>query len=670
MPIYVDIEGNGLADTVTKIWCISVLSGESGEVVTYGPNQIQEAVDYLNTQDWHVFHNGIGFDFLALEKLTNYKRPEHYIDSLILSRLCFNTLKEMDFDNPDPAIKGLEGSHSLEAWGIRLGGEQKSDFAKDDDKLWLTYDPEMLERCAGDVRITHKLVMKCMEAGYSQESLDLEQEHAIICQQMQDNGFPFDTGKAIDLRDKLLDRKAQLTKEADKLIPPVATPMKTVAYWTNRWPNGTVSFYDTKGEAETDRKQRKLRPAQVVLRPGPKRVKWEHFNPGSRPQVRKVLHEKYGWRSPELTKKGTEVQKKSKQPVYNLALEYGKLDESTMKGIDYPIGKVSYEYLMIGKRLGQLSVGDKGWLKLVKDDGCIHGGYIPCHCSTHRSASVGPNLQQVTGTDKPYGTEMRALFHAGKCLNGRQRVLVGCDLNAIEGRILAHYLDCLGFAQFKNMILTGADVHAANAECMSHEIGVEVSRKGSKSCYYALMYSAGDEKLGWTASRDNPTVRTKYNELFSHLRTSMSEAKASKEAYKDIGRKVREGLMQATPGLKVLINTVQQQIKSNGYLSPLDDRRWRCRSEHSAFNLLIQGVGGIVFRRWCLLVDECLKNIRVPFWWISEIHDELITACYPEDSLIVRAVMEEMAVKAGEYYSLRLPTPAEAKCAYNWEGTH
>ena len=63
----------------------------------------------------------------------------------------------------------------------------------------------------------------------------------------------------------------------------------------------------------------------------------------------------------------------------------------------------------VAKRLGQLSEGNNGWLRLVDDDGKLRHTINTLGTVTGRCSSFGPNLQQVPAIRAAYGKS------AGSC---------------------------------------------------------------------------------------------------------------------------------------------------------------------------------------------------------------------------------------------------------------
>lgn len=149
----VDIEANGLLDTVDQIWCICAhdLHDEKNTFQWHWTEKVDWSLvsklvkaRLYKDGDELVMHNGIGYDALVLEKILGIPRDTvPIVDTLVMSRRL----------NPD-----REGGHSLEAWAKSMSGHEKKVQHED----WSKYDPHMLERCHSDVRITASVLKKLL----------------------------------------------------------------------------------------------------------------------------------------------------------------------------------------------------------------------------------------------------------------------------------------------------------------------------------------------------------------------------------------------------------------------------------------------------------------------------------------------------------------------------
>jgi DNA polymerase I-like protein with 3'-5' exonuclease and polymerase domains len=358
MNIILDIETNSAHD---KIWCVVCRDLKTDVVSIFTqPNSLQQ---YLDSVEKIIAHNGIFFDFPVLKKVWNITvKKSQVIDTLVLSRLY----------NPS-----LEDGHSLAAWGQRLGFP-KGDFKDFDNGL----TDEMLEYCKQDTLVTAKLyqhLTKEMENDFSQKSVELEHQVAIIIAEQERNGFKLDERGATELLCSLKAKLEAIKVEMESIFPPRVESGRT---------------HKTTGKALAD-----------IVTP---------FNPGSRQQIAERLQEK-GWKPKKHTEKGSVI-----------------VDETTLEGIDIPEAKAIAEYLMLQKRIAQI----ESWLSAVESDGRVHGRVITNGAVTGRMTHMSPNMAQIPNSSAVYGPECRNLWIVEK---GNR--LVGIDASGLELRMLAHYMN-------------------------------------------------------------------------------------------------------------------------------------------------------------------------------------------------------------------------------------
>ncbi len=82
-----DLEANGFLRIANKVWCGVFKNIKTGELHKFRPHQIKEMLDFLDTVDVLIMHNGIGYDWPLLERLYGYKYKGKKVDTLIMSRL-------------------------------------------------------------------------------------------------------------------------------------------------------------------------------------------------------------------------------------------------------------------------------------------------------------------------------------------------------------------------------------------------------------------------------------------------------------------------------------------------------------------------------------------------------------------------------------------------------
>ena len=436
-----DLESNGLLDTIHTIWCIVCREIDTGEVLEYGPSEIKQALDLLSEADEIIGHNILDYDIPAIQIVyPGWTYKGKATDTLVLSRLIYGDLFNDDAErNYDPKKfqKRLWGSHSLKAWGMRLG-----DFKDDYDGGWEAYSDVMLSYCVQDTKVTDTLYKKLMTTEPSQQSIDLEHRMAVICKEIGSNGWTFDKSKATALYALLAQKRHEIEDSLKDLFEP----------WTVE-----EDFYPKR-----DNKTLNYKAGELFVK-----SKTVYFNPGSRQHIEKCLKDKYKWKPQEYSPSGQAV-----------------INDSVLSKLHYPEAKRLAEFFLIQKRIGMLAEGNGAWLKKVSPDGKLRHRLNSNGCVSSRSTATSPNLQQVPSSNSLYGKECRELFGVPEGW-----WLCGSDLSGIEVRLLASYLHPYDGGEYAKVILEG-DVHQYNAD----KIGL--SRVQSKTWLYATLYGGGDRLIG------------------------------------------------------------------------------------------------------------------------------------------------------------------------------
>ena len=102
----------------------------------------------------------------------------------------------------------------------------------------------------------------------------------------------------------------------------------------------------------------------------------------------------------------------------------------------------------------------------------------------------------------------------------------------------------------------------------------------------------------------------------------------------------------------------------------IDGRKIFVDSQHKALNYLLQCSAGVIAKRWLLISDETIKHAGLRAHQLAFIHDELQYKCASKHIDDMKFTLEHSAVRAGEYYNLRIPIAAEAKSGNNWSEVH
>ena len=334
-------------------------------------------------------------------------------------------------------------------------------------------------------------------------------------------------------------------------------------------------------------------------------------NLSSRDHISWILRTFYGWTPTNLTATG--------KPI---------IDEVVLKEIGTEVAMMFLRILTIKKMLGMLSEGENAWLKLSTTANRIHH-----HCSvatnTHRCAHRNPNLGQV-----PSDERFRRLF-----IPSPGQLMVGADLSGIELRMLAHYLARYDGGRYAEVLLNG-DIHQTNAD----KIGI--TRKQVKTVTYAFLYGAGDEKIGYSY-----------------------DAQLSPQAAKRKGKEIRSAYVSAVDGLGDLLTAIAKAAEK-GFVRSIDGRKITVDSTHKALNYLLQSGAGVVAKRWMLINQNHMKELKLCASQLAFVHDELQFEVEPTHAQDLCSSLVLAATEAGEYYNMRVRIDAEATTGNNWSETH
>jgi DNA polymerase I-like protein with 3'-5' exonuclease and polymerase domains len=621
--LFFDIETNGLEDFTNltdlhTVHCLSVYDPMTSKMVTFAGDSIHRGLQALAEADRIVGHNVIKFDIPALKKMYGFSPPlVKVIDTLVLSRCIFSDLRNEDFgrNNFDPK---LVGSHSLKAWGHRMGKATKLTYGEEDG-AFDHYNEEMKKYCERDCIVTQLLYDYLMKEEPSRVMIGIEHWFAFIIAQQERHGFSFDLDKADKLTAKLTSIRAELKDELQQMVAPKVEEMKSPAGWSitlKEEDKIEVLTAETKVKLKEMLKARGLK--QTLLKEAVKsgnKKKTTLFNPGSRQQIAQALAD-LGYDLP-------------KEPDATTP----KVDEGVLKKIDHPIAQKLLDYLLVQKRLGQLAEGEQAWLKLAKL-GRIHGSVNTNGAVTGRCTHSNPNVAQVPACRVPYGEECRDLFGAGV---GKK--LVGCDASGLELRMLAHYLAFYDRGEY-GKIVTEGDIHTFNME----RAGLE-NRDQAKTMIYALLYGAGPAKMG---------------EIIGG---------GAKE-----GMQLKRKFLDNLPALKKLQDAIQKKVEHGGVLSGLDGRLLRIRSSHAALNMLLQSAGAVCMKVALIQLFHALGKSNWQhgreYAFVANIHDEFQAEVIPDQAEAFGKLAVKAIRVAGVELKLNVQLDGEYKIGNTWAETH
>jgi len=458
----------------------------------------------------------------------------------------------------------------------------------------------MLSYCQRDVSINFKLFnyLKKESIGFSKESIDLEHKVTYLLEEQKQNGFLFDDEKAMLLTSELSSKLKETENKVHETFKPIWIDDKLITPKLKK--DGKLSK-----QGLTEQEYNDIIKGTLEHKPFMRKTLQE-FNLGSRKQIGQRLQE-LGWKPNKFTPTGQAI-----------------VDETTLKKITHiKEAQLIADFLLYQKRLAQVH----SWIDAVdKKDNRVHGSVICTGAITGRMAHRNPNMAQVPAVYSPYGKECRSCWTVPEGYK-----LVGIDASGLELRMLAHYM---ADEEYINEIING-DIHTTNQRFAGLK-----SRDEAKTFIYALVYGAGDEKIGRII-----------------------------KGSRDAGKQLRERFLASLPTLRTLKQRVDRASQKK-YLKGLDGRKILIRHRHAALNSLLQGGGAIVMKKALTLLDLNLKLNTIDAKIVANIHDEWqIEVKESQADYVGRAGVQ--AIKdASEYYKMRCPLDGEYKIGDSWYETH
>lgn len=622
MALVFDLESDGLLPTLTKIHVLSITDTQApNKPMVFRGADVIKGVKLLQDSYMIVGHNIISFDIPALQKIYPWFKPKGIVrDTLVMSRLIYTNLKDVDAGllKKNKIIMGkLFGSHSLEAWGKRLGNH-KGDYsvafkarmgdAYVDGMEWREWSQDMEDYCVQDVVVTVTLWERMLSKKYDERAILLEHQVAEIISRQVQHGFCFNEKEAVALYGELSAQREALFNQLKDVF-------------------GVWYVKDKDRIPKTDNKARGETKGVPFTK-----VKLLEFNPASRQHIANRLTKLYGWEPEEFTDSG--------QP---------KVDDEVIGKLPYPTAPLLTEYLLIDKRVGQLAEGDNAWLKLCRN-GRIHGSVNTNGAVTGRATHSYPNIAQVPKVNKKViGSERyRGLFGVPK---GKR--LVGADLSGLELRCLAHFMARWDNGDYAKVLLDG-DIHTVNQQAAGLP-----TRDNAKTFIYGFLYGAGDEKIG--------TIVGKGAEVGKMLKAKFLKGLPA------LGNLIAaiKGTLNPKPAYdKALGKVVKKPARK--YLIGLDGRHLHIRSAHAALNTLLQSAGALIAKQALVILDTLISEAgyRDRAHLVAWVHDEVQLEVDEEIADEIGAMCLRAFKEAGEWFNFRVRIDGEYKVGLTWADTH
>lgn len=604
----IDIEGDGLLDTVTRIWCLcaaNVITGE--EVSVVGHDAIKEWIDERIKEDcYFIGHNVIGYDAPALNRIVGTR--------LTISRLIDTLLLSMVYS------PSLDGGHSLESWGKRLKSPKLDwhDFSQ--------FSDEMLVYCRQDTALCRKiyreLCMRMNRAKFTERGIEIEHRSWQLIKMQQANGFHFNIGEAYSLYALLRQEEDEIKEKLYEIWPPELQLVRTFS-----------RPYKKDGTQSRNLERHLVEYERVVIRREADQYDcyaYVSFNIGSPSQRTERLVE-LGWepRPDERTPTGQPKPTAKGQLVPSLQ-EF--VEESGKEG-----PKLIAQWIEINARANMINTWIEAYDELT---GCIHGSLWLANTLRYRHSN--PNTANIPAVrvDKcgnPLRAEAGVFTYEARDLwstrDRKRRRLVGVDAKGIQLRVLAHYLNN---AEFTEAVVSG-DPHSFN-----QAIGGFATRAIAKTFIYAFLLGAGDAKVGQIISG------------------STKEGKAIKARF--IGN---------FPGLKELLDDLERQIEKTGRITLCDGTPIIVSQPHTRLGYLLQGDESRIMKQAAILIHREVTRRKLDVLKVCDVHDEFQYDVAIENvEELTQEILPMCFKKSGELFNYRVPIECSTNIGLTWSQTH
>ena len=605
--IFLDLETNGLLETVDTIWLAITKDPVTNEVKTFSDHDeksepLKDLTTYLDKFNSIIGHNLIAYDLPVMVKILNWKPKADVklVDTMIISQL--NNFRR-------------EGKHSLANFGKILKD------AKGDSPAFDHYSEEMKVYGIQDINLTHKVYKyvadeaQTLIANRPNFKTALQTEHAIaeICARQVTTKWNFNTKLAKEFYEQLTAEMKVIEDEINPTLKPRKVLIDKEPKKAKYLQDGRFSAVSARMLSEftgTEIKQTdtdKWKPNKLF-----QRFKMVEADLGNMDQVRGMLLDN-GW-EPSMYTPGGEP----------------KITEDTLKTIKGDIGQKVLKYYQLRSRHSVI----RGWIELAElnnDRVYVEAFNIGTPTSRQRHSKV----VNVPNSNAFFGKEMRSLFIADE-----NKVMIGCDSSGNQIRALCHYLNT---KEVSDHVLNG-DIHQHNADT------VGVSRPLAKGLLYATVFGAGFAKLGKmvTGVEDVDKGKEVKNKLYNAL----------------------PGLKELVEKLNRFFYTTKNK-DGLGFIPGLDGRRIFAESSFKCLNYLLQCFEAITVKTAVVNSFKMFKDENLDVDILGLIHDEVQVQTKPENVKRVKEILEySFGDYITKKLELNIQMGGDAKHGNSWLDTH
>lgn len=643
MKVVCDIE-TAYPSRPDHIWCVVCKDVDKGDVHVFTESELRDGSFVLFSRSVSLW---IGANFL-----------------------CFDApkLRAYGADVPDDRIVDLQIASRL-VWFNRPGGHSVENFAK---KYNLVKPPidvyddpnrvdEYVHRCTEDVEITYQMYLELWpyikDPAWS-KAMRVEHECALICEEMQDNGFSFNVPDARRYLRQIGEQLEVLTNEIVSEIGDVVGEEKEHTLRRNK--DGRPNHHSLRWLGGVDNGFKE--GDKIILRT------YRPFNPGSVKDRIEYLN-KIGWKPYVKTKTHVEAErdlkkaqrsknkieiKKQLERLEKFRVTGWSVNEDNLATLPKDAPEATRklaEWLTLEARRADL----EEWLAAVDPkDSRIHGKFWHIGAWTHRMSHSNPNQGNIFGIPHLAKGELeedlsgvkRIKWQWDKKLRGLWQatpgtLLVGTDAAGIQLRILAH---CMGDEDYANAVANGrkedgTDVHNVNKRALGLD---HITRDDSKTWVYSWLLGAGFPKQAST------------------LRCSVADVQTANTRF-----------LESLPLLAILKREQIPYDAKRGYFIGVDGRKVACNSEHLMLAGYLQNGEACVMKHANVLWRNELNKLGVWYRQIDLVHDEWqVEARNMEEAKLIGRVQCEAIRQTGIDLGIMCPLAGETNIGVNWAESH
>jgi len=645
--VVIDIEANGLLNTITKLHCAVAMTLDGKEVWKFKPYEMNEFVAFLKTVDVWIGHNIIQYDVPAIKQVLGYEFEGKKVDTLLMSRLQ-NPHRTAPFHakNKKEAMK----VHGLYAWGVRVG------IDKPEIEYWDEYNEEILFRCEEDVRINVATYHALQKEG---EGLNWRNAHLLTFKlwenlfKQEQAGWLVDRPymeRCIRLLDKWVGKVDSVLEKHLPIVYDILESKKDGEYGWVKKPFMKSGAYSASVEkhygissgcnCRLNAYDSSCDNVQQVAGPFT-RINFRPVDLGS-PAESKDWMISQGWEPAEWNLDADGNPRSPKMPK-----------DGDFPGVEGKAGKLYAKRAKSAHRRSNI----QGWLDRVREDGRLESRVTGL--ADTRRAKHG-NIANVPNAEAWFGKQMRKGF-----TSRGGWVLVSADAASCQDRMMA---DRAGDDAFTKMLLEGqkedgTDSHTLAQFAINPVLSAfklhQISRGKAKNYNFGWTFGASDNKLGKMAG-------------------------GSKEA----GGEIREALRKVFPAKAALIDKVTEEWQKNakvrvnrwgkkdyydGWIRGLDGAPIYIKSGHAVLVYAVQSDEAIYMSAVYNLVHKFLAD---KYKWgddyviVCFYHDEITVECREELGQDIAKILERAFSVASDYFKFKVPQKGEAKIGKNWYEVH